>query len=368
MRKRVAIISIVSLLIIGAAEEIIPPFYDEPREFVLTFVGDVMSHRENIRSEPYNEAFRLVADDLGFGDLTFANFEFVLDESRPPSGYPRFNAPISFADAAIGAGVNVVSLANNHSADLGVDGIVATKRAMDRYRESHGVVSSGILADPTERFAIERIEIDDFSVGFLAVTGFLNLGINTELVNIVDYNRSDQTAELIHIVAENRDRYDLFVLSFHGGIEYSSEPEEAKERFFGELIDAGVDVVWAHHSHVLQPWRLHHGQVRSGLIMYSLGNFISAQSFYLNVNRLDDSRSPRGESIMLRLFVSPGGDIKEVESIPIIHLRDDEGFIRVLPLSELDSISLSDAATRFYQRRVESLNRYVDENKIRDRF
>ena len=368
MSIRAAIISVVSLLIIGAAEHNQSPFYAEPREIVLTFVGDVMSHRENIRSKPYPEAFRMIVDDLGFGDLTFANFEFVLDESRPPSGYPWFNAPISYVDAVIGSGVNVVSLANNHSADLGVEGVIATKRALDRYRESHGVVSSGIATDPSERFSIELIQLDGFRVGFLAVTGFLNVFIDLDLVNVADYNRSDQAAELIQIVEQNRDRYDFFVLSYHGGVEYSRVPVDAKERFFGKLIDAGVDVLWAHHPHVLQPWRIYSGSQRSGLIMYSLGNFISAQPYYLNVYRPDDPRAPRGESIMLRLVVTPGGEISGVESIPIMHLRDDEGFIRVLPVSRLDSLPLSDAATRFYQGRSESLTRYVDENQIRDRF
>ena len=66
------------------------------------------------------------------------------------------------------------------------------------------------------------------------------------------------------------DDYDLFVLSYHGGIEYAPRPSPRKAAFFRRLLDAGVDVIHGHHPHVLQPIE----RLGDKLVAYSLGNFV----------------------------------------------------------------------------------------------
>jgi len=334
-------------------------------ELTLSFVGDIMAHAENLNSIPYREVFRLLEEDLQFADLTFANFEFVLDPSRVPKGYPRFNAPIAYAEAAIAAGVDVVSLSNNHSADFGIDGIHATIASAARLAERYEVVFSGLVADPTERFNIELIEISGWRVGFVAVTSFLNRGFRTDHVNIVDYNSETERDDFLQLIRSATGRYDLLVLSYHGGIEYASEPVPAKRSFFEELVNAGVDIVWSHHPHVLQNWERFDGDVRSGIIMHSLGNLVSGQASHISLDDIENRRADRGESALIRVTISPGLKRVSLSAIPILHLADKFGFVRVLPASSLESVALSDRARRFYELRSFNLLQYVVDQNIR---
>jgi poly-gamma-glutamate synthesis protein (capsule biosynthesis protein) len=91
------------------------------------------------------------------------------------------------------------------------------------------------------------------------------------------------------------------VVSVHGGTEYVDAPPPHHEEFLRGLVDAGADLVLAHHPHVLQPVIWHRGKP----IAQSLGNFVFYQG------------KPWTElSAVLRLAVAPDGAIA-VSAIPV---------------------------------------------------
>ena len=269
--------------------------------------------------------------------------------------------------AAVAAGIKVWSVANNHSFDYGARGIEQTLSAITRYAEAYDVVASGLVADPKDRFSIELIESGGWKIGFLAVTAFLNQGAGSDHVNVIDYRSNDDARLLAEIISTNRDRFDLLILSYHGGIEYAPDPAPEKFALFSLMIDSGIDIVWAHHPHVLQPWGVYRGARRTGFIMSSLGNFISGQSFYLDPRWIDDPRAPRGESVIMKVHYSSTLDLESIEPIPVVHLRDADGIVRVVPIAELADVPLDDAFRRFYTARAERLALYVENQEIRDR-
>lgn len=407
MGKRVTLIFLLCL-IIGATSQY---HLEKPVEtaFVrnsiqLSFVGDLMAHVENLRSRPFSEAFVYVAHALDDVDLTFANFEFVVDPTKPAAGYPRFNAPAAYAEAAILAGVDVVSLANNHSFDLGIDGVNQTAASMKRFADLYEIAYSGINADTivdagppvlsvlsTEsvpRFKITSFESNGFSVGFLAVTSFINRLIRTEYVNIADYNRTADREALLHTIRAARGEYDIFVLSYHGGVEYSTEPATRKTSLFTECIDAGVDIVWGHHPHVMQEWGRYTGSVRSGFIMHSLGNFLSGQSSYVDTANPNDRRALRGESVIITLEIAEidvdasrrpiegvgepdtanepesayasGIEILSIDVVPIVHFPDANRIVRVATIDKIDDIEVAPEWSLFLEKRQKYLADYLE--------
>lgn len=89
-------------------------------------------------------------------------------------------------------------------------------------------------------------------------------------------------ADLTGLLAEIRfahDNSDLVVVSIHWGNEYQAGPSHAQEDLAQELVDAGADVVWGHHPHVLQrmEWRASSVDGHHALVMYSLGNLLADQ-------------------------------------------------------------------------------------------
>jgi poly-gamma-glutamate synthesis protein (capsule biosynthesis protein) len=71
---------------------------------------------------------------------------------------------------------------------------------------------------------------------------------------------------------------DLVIISLHWGAEYVDYPTNMQVYIARSLVDAGADIIMGHHSHTPQPLEWHYRQDGSrGLIIYSLGNFLSDQ-------------------------------------------------------------------------------------------
>ncbi|HUI71455.1 MAG TPA: CapA family protein [Spirochaetia bacterium] len=306
----------------------------------LTFVGDLMAHPALSALTDYRDIYKGVADILAQSDLTFANLEFPVDSTQPPSGYPLFNAHRGYVRAALEAGIDVFSTANNHAFDGGEEGVLQTVRALSALDDgtSRRLFFSGIRGNPARPFAPEEIVVNGVRIGFLAVTQFLNQPGGGRYVDVVDYDDGEDAASFARLVKEVSPLYDVFIVSYHGDREYVQEPSEAKRAFFHKLVENGATVVFAHHPHVLQDYELVsvHGSTR--LIMYSMGNFISGMTWRNWPPDPDALGALVSDSIMLAADVTvngAGASVSRVAPIPIADYRDGEGRVEVLKLDEL---------------------------------
>ena len=306
----------------------------------LTFVGDLMAHPALSALTDYRDIYKGVADILAQSDLTFANLEFPVDSTQPPSGYPLFNAHRGYVRAALEAGIDVFSTANNHAFDGGEEGVLQTVRALSALDDgtSRRLFFSGIRGNPARPFAPEEIVVNGVRIGFLAVTQFLNQPGGGRYVDVVDYDDGGDAASFARLVKEVSPLYDVFIVSYHGDREYVQEPSEAKRAFFHTLVENGATVVFAHHPHVLQDYELVsvHGSTR--LIMYSMGNFISGMTWRNWPPDPDALGALVSDSIMLAADVTvngAGASVSRVAPIPIADYRDGEGRVEVLKLDEL---------------------------------
>jgi len=94
---------------------------------------------------------------------------------------------------------------------------------------------------------------------------------------------------------------DFVIVSVHGGTEYVDQPPKYHLDFLKGLVDAGADLVIAHHPHVLQPVIWYKGTP----ILQSLGNFV----FY-------QGKPWTQLSAVVRIEVAPAGTIR-LSALPV---------------------------------------------------
>jgi len=267
----------------AAPKPAVPP----PAEATLVAVGDVMMHTPQLPGA-YDEAkgaydfsgfFVPVKSVIESADWAVANLETPIGgDERGFKGYPLFNAPVALADALKGAGFDVLSVANNHALDQGFRGLAHTLETL-RSRE---LVPIGAYDSEEAARSVALLEKNGIVQAFLSYTyGTNGIPVPTDkpyAVNIIEDGRIRDD-----IAKARKAGADVVSVSLHFGNEYQREPSEEQKRLARLCVDAGADVVIGHHPHVVQPyeWReveREDGAKRRGLIMYSLGNFISNQS------------------------------------------------------------------------------------------
>ena len=96
-------------------------------------MGDMIFHKplvSNARvgdSYDFSIYFKNIEDDIKSADISLANFEGTINKNKALSGFPRFNFPIQTVTGLKSVGFDVLTTANNHCLDTGVDGIFQTK-------------------------------------------------------------------------------------------------------------------------------------------------------------------------------------------------------------------------------------------------
>jgi len=329
------------------------------RELHLAFAGDIMGHEVNYRMQDYHDIYRGVSDLLQADDLAFANLELPLDPFRPSAGYPWFNGTPAYLAAAVDAGFNLFSLANNHAFDGGVEGVLQTIRALERSRATSGrpFAYSGTRGNPARPFDPTVLTVRGVRIGFLALSQFLNEPDGGRYVHVVDFAQPDQTGPFLEWVRSIAGLYDLLIVSYHGDLEYVQTPAPAKRAFFRALLEAGVHIVVSHHPHVVQGYELVNAGGAQRLVMYSLGNFISGMTWMLAPSQLGGILAATGESYLLDARVRCGASgctVTEVRPIPIANYQDERLQMRVARLSDLadGSVRVSPAWRVYYSTRL----------------
>ncbi len=248
----------------------------QPNFTSLTVVGDVIFgrtvHRIMVQRKDWQAPFRAVADELSWADLTIANLECALTRRYAPPEDPRTLRFLSFPEAIAGlqlAGIDAVSLANNHSMDFGWQALQDTKDALAQV----GIVSFGAGANVES--ALEPAILCAGTVT-VALLGFD--GISTEWYGAT--NHSPGTAplrpELVQkAISAAANRAAIVIPYFHWGVEYTLVPTTFQRQIARLAIDSGATLVVGSHPHWVQGVEWY----RDRPIFYSLGNFVFDQEW-----------------------------------------------------------------------------------------
>ena len=263
------------------------PIIEEPiieviPDTVLSFVavGDNLIHGAVYHDANYNGTYDFKAmyqymkPYIEVADVAFINQETIIGGKEIGlSHYPLFNSPEELIEAISDTGFDLVNLASNHTLDKGEQGVLNALKFFDDYPN---LITAGANRSFEEQSMLRTITRDDLTIGFLAYTAFTN-GLyppqgKEYLVNTVNRN------SLINEVTNARENCDILIVSMHFGTENSHNINSYQKEYAALLNDLGVDVVIGTHPHVIQPMDLlTNDKGHQTLIMYSLGNFLSAQ-------------------------------------------------------------------------------------------
>lgn len=287
---------------------------EEESSIILTFAGDIMAHAPNYKNPDYDRIWRDITPLIQTSDLAFANIEAPVADSLPWSTYPQFNMHSEYVEAAVRAGFNVFSLANNHTNDQYLDGIKQTKRYFDERKD---ISACGLKDKSGAPLSYKIIEKKGWKILFVAVTELLN---RNDYSSYIDYypstekKRSQLIKELKAL--QESSGCDLFIISIHTDEpEYIIKVTDNHKNFFQTLIEeCRADIIWANHPHVVKIFEekpassyytLASGQTeRKAFVMYANGNTISAQRTNPQFNAPDTARDYTGEGLIIKVTAS----------------------------------------------------------------
>ena len=239
------------LSIIEAEKEIIPE--------KIAFIGDMMFDRGVERlmlRNSFTYPVDLIKGFLNKFDMVVGNLEGPINEE--PGDFTDSSLKFSFDKRtleSLNAGnFSVLSLANNHTLNMGSEGIAETR---------------SILTEAGINFTGDPIICDIADI--YQKDGIAYFGIN----KTYSFNCSDK--EVVNSIEEYKfyNPESFLIISIHWGNEYQKTNSPQQQKLGRAMIDAGADLIIGHHPHVVQNIELYNEK----LIFYSLGNFIFDQYF-----------------------------------------------------------------------------------------
>ena len=235
-------------------------------------------------SYDFKSMYSYIKDIVKNYDLAYYNQETILGGSEiGVSSYPAFNSPYEVGDATIDTGFNLVSLATNHTLDRGEKAII---NSLNYWNNKSNILTSGSYLSNNDRNKVNIKEVNNITYTMLNYTYGTN-GIKVPegkeyLVNIwpcTGNNPDNDTKyqEYKKVVKEDilrvRDKVDLLIVAMHFGVEYTHVPTNYQIDMAEFLSSLGVDIIIGTHPHVIMPITY----INDTLVIYSLGNFLSAQ-------------------------------------------------------------------------------------------
>ena len=304
-----------------AADPTVPP--TQPlRSARIRAVGDVMAHDHQLKiakqkdgSYDFHPQLSLIADALGNADYTIANLETTIGKCRGQgySGYPSFNSPRALLDALKDAGVDFLTLANNHMLDRRLEGVLNTVGYVEAYGFDHGGANRSL----EEKARPVIAEVNGIRIGFICETRYTNSQENylklEDREYAINYLRAGEFQEDLQRLKD--ENVDVIIAIPHWGEEYMRKPDQKTQQIARAMIAMGVDVILGSHPHVAQPIQMltvkgEDGQERTGLVAYSMGNFLSNQNWrYANASLMVD--------FTLQEKQDGGFEVKNVGVIPL---------------------------------------------------
>lgn len=207
--------------------------------------------------------FEKISDFLKNNDLVMANLEGPITANKSVSAGTSpgtennyyFTFDPSLAQTLFEHNIKLVNMGNNHILNFGTEGLAETKK----YLDDAGV---GYFGSPDHPRGA-AIGIKGVKIAFVSYNEFTDL---------------DETANresIFEEIGKIRNHADVVIVYCHWGVEYQKNSGEFQKELARSFIDAGADLVFGSHPHVVQESE----EYKNKKIYYSLGNFVFDQYF-----------------------------------------------------------------------------------------
>lgn len=225
-----------------------------------TMVGRYVETLMNRNSQQY--PFQALKEYIEPFDIAITNLEGPIPVTHRQT--PDFTTNFSFKPETVNtlkdAGFTTVTLANNHTADKGLENLENTRRILTE----GGIEHFGDPIREESMYALHQYPDNRHLIW---------LGFH-------DATRRFDTAKAVDVIQEHRTMYPqaIVFVSIHWGPEYQLTSNGRQKEVAHKLADAGAHMIIGHHPHVVQEVEIYNGRP----IFYSLGNFVFDQYFSRN--------------------------------------------------------------------------------------
>lgn len=252
----------------------------------MAVIGDIMCHSPNYKAAyntqtktyDFSPFFTQIKSYIQNADVAVGNLETTFaGGTKAYSGYPTFNSPVQLAKDVKDLGIDVLTTSNNHSLDTGYNGLINTIDELDKLGISH----TGTFKSQEEKDKILIKDVNGVKIAFLSYTYGTN-GIPVPKGKEYCINLIDKELIKSHLDKAKAQNPDIICVSMHWGVEYKIKQNSEQEQLADFLFENGADIILGSHPHVLEPMEkrtvtLADGTKKDGFLIYSLGNFMSAQ-------------------------------------------------------------------------------------------
>lgn len=267
---------------IGKLDEAIEPATDGPTPVSMTWAGDIIIarevHRRILETGDWAAPFRSIYPELIRADLTISNLETSLSDAFETIIYrPNFTFKTDTAsiEGLKLAQIDILSRANNHSFNYGIQGMEDTTAVL----EAAGILHFGMghnLEEARRAVVVERGGATYAFLGYNGISAEID-GAGPDWAGTMPLTEESVVEDIQRELAAGH----VVIPFFHWGIEYVYDPSE-EQRYFAHLaIDQGASLVMGSHPHWVQAVETY----KNVPIVYSLGNFIFDQEWSLETKQ-----------------------------------------------------------------------------------
>ena len=271
------------------------------RRFYKPYFGDeVLIHPEN-KLQDSKAVVQYIKPYMSVADYSAVNLETQVANSLPGERAPKsvtFYSQPEILDALSWAGIDYVSLGNNHTYDYMDSGLKSTLA----YLENSSLDYSGAGFNEKEALKPHKEIINNTKFSMLAYVGWEGSAKPSQTANHQHGGAAfGSMANINNSVKQEVNQGRTTLVQYHGSQEYANNPTGVTEQRLKSAIDNGAALAIAHHPHVTQGLELYDGK----LIAYSMGNFIFDQNFsatqhsYVLYVWLDEGEFHRAEIVPL---------------------------------------------------------------------
>jgi poly-gamma-glutamate synthesis protein (capsule biosynthesis protein) len=260
-----------------------PPPVPERERLVIHHVGDVNFDTSFTSSFPngFESAFAGLDEMFLYDDLTIVNLECAPTNIRTRMSAKdwSFRCDLESLPAMSSGGVDVAVMANNHSGDYGFDGLIDGRQRL----ENAGLNPVGAGRDLAEANEPVILHVGGWTIGVVAFSGVSGFSYTWEVPWTYDLDNPWFASEdapgvaparldnMAQVVAALDPLVDIVIVSIHQEpYNETGVPEPIERERVRTVIDAGADVVVAHHHHRLMPFEY----VQGVPIFWGMGNFV----------------------------------------------------------------------------------------------
>lgn len=238
-------------------------------------MGDMIFHQpivKNYKTEnsfDFTPIFQNISEDINEADIAIANFEGSVNSNRALSGFPLFNFPKESISSLKNVGFDVLSTANNHCLDTGIDGLAETISVINE----NNMKSFGTFTEDIDKGIV--VEEKGIKIGLISFTDTLN-GMDSLMIG-KEYSVNNFSQDVESDIKKLKDKSDIVIVYPHWGNEYQLVPNERQIYLKEKLQEYGADIILGSHPHVLQKYEVEEKNNKKYFTIYSMGNALSNQ-------------------------------------------------------------------------------------------